>query len=259
MKCVLFNVLNIETKGMEILKKIILVAFFLSALTGCKSYLFNKGLEKMGVFDSKIHLTEIKNEAKEVIFFPMKHIANEEFYNDTKYKIDSLKKLGYYFFYESINVLIDDTITLRKFRKLKGMPISKPSLGYMYLIDSVYKFKLKKKIIDQPSYIKLGVDSLCGKRVDLDLKDITDAYESDYGEIKLESCDYKTPFYEKSTCNDKKVDNKIINSLILTLRNKKIVNEVLQHKSKKIAIIYGAEHFVEIKAALLSNGFRLSN
>ena len=259
MKCVLFNVLNIETKGMEILKKIIIVTFFLLALTGCKSYLFNKGLEKTGVYNKSIKLTKLQSNSKEVVFFPMRHIGVEEFYNDTEKKIDSLKKIDYYFFLETVNVSLYDTITLRKFRKLKGMPISKPSLGYMYLIDSVYKFKLKKKIIDQPSYIKLGVDSLCGKRVDLDLKDITDAYESDYGEIKLESCDYKTPFYEKSTCNDKKVDNKIINSLILTLRNKKIVNEVLQHKSKKIAIIYGAEHFVEIKAALLSNGFRLSN
>jgi hypothetical protein len=259
LKCVLFNVLNIETKGMEILKKIILVAFFLSALTGCKSYLFNKGLEKMGVFDSKIHLTEIKNEAKEVIFFPMKHIANEEFYNDTKYKIDSLKKLGYYFFYESINVLIDDTITLRKFRKLKGMPISKPSLGYMYLIDSVYKFKLKKKIIDQPKYNTLGIDSFSGKRVDLNLRDIITAYESRYGEIKLEPCDFETSVYKKSACNDKKIDNKVIYNLLLTLRNQKIVNEILLHKGIKIALVYGEEHFIEIKAALLSNGFTLSN
>jgi hypothetical protein len=46
---------------------------------------------------------------------------------------------------------------------------------------------------------------------------------------------------------------------LLTLRNQKIVNEIHLHKGAKIALIYGEEHFIEIKAALLSNGFRLSN
>ena len=230
-----------------------------TVLTGCKNYFFNRGLEKKGTFNTSIQLTKLESNSKEVIFFPMSHVATEEFYNDTKMKIDSLKKLDYYFFEETINVLIDDTTTLRKFRKIRGIPIPNKGLGYMYLIDSVYKFKLKKKIIDQPSYAKLGVDSLSGKRVDLDVIDIINAYESNYGEIKLQACDFETSCFEKSTCNDKKIDEEIIKSLILTLRNKKIVNEVLSDKRKKIAIIYGAEHFVEIKEALLSNGFRLSN
>ena len=242
---------------MKIEKKIIVLIFLLTALISCKSYFFNKGLDIMGAYKPKIHMLKVENNSKQVVFFQMKHIATEEFYNDVKSKIDSLNKLGYYFFYEGLNVSVDDTITLRKFRKFNGLPIPKPGLGYMYLIDSIYKFKLKKKLIDQPKYTKLGIDSFSSKRVDLNLKDIITAYESKYGEIKLEPCDFETSVYTKSTCNNKKTDQKIIDNLILTLRNEKIINEILQHKGKKIAMIYGEEHFIEIKEALLSNGFKL--
>ena len=240
-------------------EKIIGIAFLLLALTSCKSYLFNRKIEKFGAFNTSIQLTKLESNSKEVVFFPMSHIATEEFYNDTKNKIDSLKKLDYFFFYETLNVSRDDTTTLRKYRKINGFPIPKPGLRYMYLIDSIYKYKPKKKIIDQPSYAKLGVDTLSGKRVDFDLKDIIEAYESNYGVIKLEFCDYKTPYYEKSTCYDKKIDKKILKTFILSLRNQKIISEVSLFKRKKIAIIYGAEHFVEIKETLLNNGFKLSN
>jgi hypothetical protein len=241
------------------MKKIIMVFVLSTFLTGCKNYFFNKGLEKTGVYNKSIKLTKLQSNSKEVVFFPMRHIGVEEFYNDTEKKIDSLKKIDYYFFLETVNVSLYDTVTLRKFRKIRGIPIPNKGLGYMYLIDSVYKFKLKKKLIDQPKYNAFGIDSFSGKRVDLDLKDIITAYESKYGEIILEACDFETSVYNKSTCNDKKIDKRIIDNLLLTLRNQKIVNEIHLHKGAKIALIYGEEHFIEIKAALLSNGFRLSN
>jgi hypothetical protein len=244
---------------MESFKKITALLFLLIVQTSCKSYYFNRGLEKVGAFKTSIKLIKLKSNSKEVVFFPMRHIATEEFYNDVKSKIDSLNKLGYYFFYESLNVSVNDTITLRKYRKVNGLSIPKPGLGYMYMIDSVYKFKLKKKMIDQPKYKELGIDSFSGKRVDLNLKDIIKAYESEHGEIKLESCDYQTSVYEKSICHDKKIDQKTIDNLILTLRNQKIVDEIYLQKRKKIAMIYGEEHFIQIKGCLLSNGFKLSN
>lgn len=244
---------------MEFFKKISVSLFLLTVLSGCKNYYFNKGLEKAGTFNTSIELIKLKSNSKEVVFFPMRHFATEEFYNDVKSKIDSLNKLGYYFFYESINVAVDDTITIRKYRKFNGLPIPKPGLGYMYLIDTVYKFKLKKKVIDQPKYTALGIDSFTGKRVDINLKDIISAYESKYGEIKLEACDFETSVYKKSTCKDKKVDRKIIDNLLLTLRNQEIVSEILINKRAKIAMVYGEEHFIEIKEALLSNGFNPAN
>lgn len=239
--------------------KIILIVLLSLALISCKSYLFNKGLEKNEAYNPRIQLTKVENNTKEVVFLPMKHFAAKEFYNDVKSKIDSLKKIGFYFFYESVNASVEDETTLRKLRKINGMPISKPGLGYMYLIDSVYKFKLKRELIDQPKYKELGVDSLLGKRVDLSLKEIITVYESKYGEIKLEACDFESPVYEKTTCSNNKPERKIIDDLLLTQRNQKIVNEVLSHKQLKIAMIYGEEHFKEIKEALLSKGFELSN
>lgn len=240
------------------MKKIIFVLLLSTVVISCKSYFFNGKLEKMGAFNSHIHLTKLVNNSKDVVFFPMIHLATEEFYNDTKKKIDSLKKLDYYFFYENLKVSPGDTTTLRKFRKITGAPIPKLGLGYMYLVDSVYKYKPKKKIIGQPTYAKLGIDSISGKRVDLDLKDIITAYESNYGEIKLELCDFKSSYYEKSTCYDKVISENILKSLKLTLRNQKIVNEVLVNKRKKIALIYGVKHFIEIKKTLLDSGFKYS-
>lgn len=238
-------------------KKIIALVLF-TIFTSCQSYFFNKGLEQMGAFNSTIKLTELDKNAKKIVFIPMKHFATEAFYEDTKVKIDSLRKLGCYFFYESLNVSVDDKTTMRKFRKLTGLPIAKPGYGYMYLIDSLYDFKIKKKIIDQPRYAQLGIDSTCSKRVDLNLIDIINMYESSYGEIILEDCDFKTSIYKKSTCKDKKIEQSILDHLILNSRNAILIKELLNHESDRIAIIYGEEHFIEIKQVLLDNGFKIS-
>ena len=45
----------------------------------------------MGAFNTNIQLTKLESNSKEVVFIPMKHVGTEEFYNDTKKKIDSLK------------------------------------------------------------------------------------------------------------------------------------------------------------------------
>ena len=236
-----------------------IIAFVLFAiLTSCKSYFFNKGLEKMGAFNSSIKLTELGKNSKKIVFIPMKHFATESFYDDTKVKIDSLKKLGYYFFYEGLNVSVDDKLTLRKFRKLSGLPITKPGSGYMYLIDSLCNFKIKRKLIDQPQYAQLGIDSFCSKRVDLELKDIITGYESRYSEIILEECDFKTSVYKKSPCKYKEIDQSILDYLILNSRNEMLIKEVLNGNNDRIAIIYGEEHFIEIKKVLLEHGFKLA-
>jgi len=73
----------------------------------------------------------------------------------------------------------------------------------MSIIDSVLKVKLKKKLISQPTYKELGIDSLKGINVDISLKELIFEFEKRNGEIKLNDCDFKTSLYQKTICNDK--------------------------------------------------------
>ncbi|OUS13886.1 hypothetical protein A9Q93_08870 [Nonlabens dokdonensis] len=79
------------------MKKIILISIILS-LTSCTSLFLDKALEKIGVFEDKVEIQQIKHKNKEILFIGMHHIGREEFYNDVGYKVDSLqKKITSYF------------------------------------------------------------------------------------------------------------------------------------------------------------------
>lgn len=221
----------------------------------CKSNHINKGLEKIGAFNKKAPIVKLSSETKNIVFIPMVHIAIEEFYIDVKKKIDSLSNLGYYFYCEEVITKDCDSITLRKYKKLQGFPFSKTG-RYKQIMDSIYKLKYSEKIVDQPSYKKLGVDSIVGRNVDVSLKDMVSFYESKHGEIKLTDCDYKTSLFEKTICKDKLVDKKIKDEVIVDFRNTNIVNTILKEKRSKIAIIYGSDHFKGIREELLKQGFK---
>lgn len=238
------------------MKKTILLISIIILLVSCKSAKFNFGLTQMGFYIDTINVTTLTKNQNEVVFIPMKHFGTELFYKNVKDKIDSLKRIGYYFYYEKITFSLNDTITLMKYKKFQGMPISKDNGKYMHLIDSLYKIKLKKKLIDQPSYKDLGIEFVNGRNVDVTLKEIIDFYENKYGVLKLEPCDYQTSIYEKSSCKHKTIDEKIKDDAMLTFRNKHVIDELLKEKQTKIAIIYGANHFIGIKEDLLKIGYK---
>jgi len=238
------------------MKKSIFLITIIISLISCKSAEFDSGLKHKGYYDDKINIAKLIKGKNEVVFIPMHHFGTELFYKDVKSKIDSLKKIGFYFYYEKVNFNLSDTTTLMKYKKIHGFPISKDNGGYMYLIDSIYKFKLKKKLINQPSYVELGVESTNGKNVDVTLKEMINFYENKYGIIKLELCDYRTSIYEKSICKDKIIDEKNKDDAILNFRNKHILEELKNDYHPKIAIIYGAGHFIGIKEELLKLGYK---
>lgn len=231
--------------------------FFLALVLSicCKSNYLDNDLEKIGAFNKKVQIIKLSSQAKNVVFIPMVHLAVEEFYIDVKKKIDSLGHLGYYFYYEEIVTKDCDSTILRKFKKLQGFPFSKTG-RYKQIMDSIYKLKYSEKIVDQPTYIKLGVDSINGRNVDVSLKDMVSFYESKHGQIRLMDCDYKTSLFEKTVCKDKPIDKKIKDEMIVDFRNANIVNAILKEKLSKIAIIYGAEHFKGIREELLKHGFK---
>ncbi len=237
------------------MKKKILFFIILASLTSCKSTLFNLALEKIGIYDDSIKLSKISMDKKDIIFFPMHHVGTESFYSDVKNKIDSLKEKNFYFFFELVKVTEDDTI-LRKFRKIRGLAYNQN--GYTDNIDSLFKkkFKSKKDIVSQPTYKKLGLDSINSKNTDVSIEEIISFYESKYGEIQLEDCDYKTSLFQESICNDKKMSKEIREEIMIDFRNQNIVKELKHIKKNKIAIIYGKNHIVGLKEVLLKQGFK---
>ena len=76
-----------------------------------------------------------------------------------------------------------------------------------------------------------------------------------YSKIILDSCDYKTNLKEKYSCTmldetSKKIFNK---EIILKKRNENLVIKIRQNKNDKLLIIYGENHFEEVKKILENN------
>ena len=188
----------------------------------------------------------------------MHHLGTAPFYDDVKTKIDSLKKMGYFFYTEEVKGNKKDSITVRKSIKLTGIPFSRNNAGYKHFFDSIYngKVKFKKEIFDQPSPNKFGLDESNSKTVDVTLKEMIDYYESKYGEIKLEPCDFEKSFYEKPNCKNKQIEKKVRDDVYINFRNKNIIKTFLNDNHKKVGIIYGAEHIKGIREELLKQGFK---
>ena len=212
-------------------------------------------MQKFGVYDDEVMLKKYDSNEKEIVFIPMHHIGTENFYNDVELKIDSLKKMQFHFYIEGVAAKVIDDSILRKFRKLTRNPIAKE--GYKKNLDSIFgaKLKLRKKIVDQPSFNELGIDSIYGENVDLSLDLLIENYENDYGAVILENCDFETSVYEKSTCYDKKISAENSENLMLNYRNDNILRRIDQEKKKKIAIIYGKGHLKGIARGLLDRGY----
>lgn len=236
----------------------ILTYLTLFSLLSCTSFKVNLAFKIKGVYDDDVKLSKVTNEEKEVIFIPMHHLGTKLFYDDVKTKIDSLKKIGYFFYTEEVKGNKKDSITVRKSIKLTGIPFSRNNAGYKHFFDSIYKGKVKykKEIFDQPSPSKFGLDESNSKTVDVTLKEMIDYYESKYGEIKLEPCDFEKSFYEKPSCKHKPAGEKVRDDVYLDFRNRNVIKTLFNDDHKKVAIIYGAEHFRGIREELLKKGFK---
>lgn len=240
------------------MKKIVSLILLLVLTTNCMSYKVNLAFNLIGIYDDEVKTTKLINDNKEVIFIPMHHIGTKSFYSDVAKKVDSLENLGFYFYTEWVKRSKNDTITFLKMRKLTGVPFSINKSGYMVLFDSMFagKIKYKKELIDQPKYEAMGVDSLVGRNVDVALHEMIQYYETKYGELKLEKCDYETAINKKSNCKGKSIKLEHRNDAILNFRNNHIIKELQKDTHQKIAIIYGARHFIGIKEELLKLGYK---
>jgi len=224
------------------------------ALTSCASIFNKRIIKKLGVENEKTELNFIDSKEKEIIFIPIHHVGRKEYYNDVANKIDSLQKLNYAVFYEGV---IDDkekdSITrkksLLKLRKIMGF-FPQGQKGYLDTTTNVIadkiKYKGKYKLINQPNYTQLKVDSLSSTRADVGLTELITDFEANYGQIKLDNCDYKTDFTEKDyKCGKAKKSSrkKFNNEYVEDYRNKYLAKKLFKSEKNKILVIYGDAHF----------------
>lgn len=238
------------------MKKVLCLILFVT-ITSCANYVVDSAFKQMGIYEDYAKVDKLVNDKKEVVFIPMHHFGTKSFYNDVNKKVDSLENLGFQFYTEGTNTYMNDTITLLKLRKLTEVPFSKNQINHLEAFNVYYngKIKYKKELVVQPSYKILGIDSLKGRNVDVTSKDMIHYYESKYGELILEDCDYKTPLNEKPTCKSA-VSKKQVDDAILHFRNAYVIEEVQKDTHQKIAIIYGAKHFIGIREELLKLGYK---
>ncbi len=190
---------------------------------------------------------------RKIVVFPMVHVAKEVYYEGVKTVIDSLRKEGYVFFYEGLDMKqgLDsvEMITYRKkLRKFLGF-----NLGFHENNASLPSFYYSGKYQIQ-DYRKMGITKK-DLRVDLSLKAVVDSFESRYFDIKLNECDLNTGLNAKYKC--KSEYKKYRGVITQTFRNQYICRKILDSKHKKLAVIYGKAHWWYIYPSLRDNGYQL--
>lgn len=229
----------------------LLALFIFSTLTSCSLIFLSVGLKRNGVFDTKSKLKTLKHKEQNILFLGMHHIGRKEFYNDVAKKVDSLQKLGYVVFYEKVaNTKKTDTLialkNAMKLRKLMGIPSGKYLDTTTNIISGRIKYRGKYKLINQPRYRDLKVDSLTAIWGDVSMNELITEFEKEHSEIKLDSCDYKFSLKDKNyKCKkmDKNKRRSFRMKYVSDYREKHLINKIIESKKKKVLVIYGKAHY----------------
>lgn len=238
---------------------LLLMSFMM--FTSCKNLVLNTAFQAMGVYDDVAKMHVANSTTATIVLLPTRHLGTPQYYNNLHHKIDSLTALNYFFYTEKVKTNVSQDTLLRKFRKFTGIPVA--SSGYKRILDSItgkkMKLKLKKEIMDQPSYVDLGVPDAQSENVDATLEELMNYYETKYGEIELAPCDFETPITEETTCRKFKVSKDVLNDVIEDFRNTIVLQRIDIETQDKIAIIYGDAHTAGLLEGIKARGFKVEN
>ncbi len=185
---------------------------------------------------------------KSIIFTPLTHFGQNEYYNSLKDSLIHWKENGYTIFYEQIisdpKAMNLDSISVdglrRKWRKIVG--------GEQMTREGYSEFsEVFKNGVAQPEYVDLGIDS-ADFNADITLADLVNKFEEYYGEVKIDSCDYATHLDSTYTCS-KKLKGKLI-PVIIDYRNEELVKKIVNSDLKEIVVLYGGLHLKGMKKLL---------
>ena len=213
-------------------------------VSGCK---LTKGVNSM--LTKKVKPKYFTYEDKTIIFTPLVHFGQKEFYDNLSTALVDWKKDGYTIFYEQIgsgqSYLGVDSISYdklqREFRRINGGNAT--AEDYAEDLQDVFK-----KGVPQPAYTDLGIDST-DLNVDVSLVDLINKFKELYGEIKLDSCDYTTRLDSSYNCY-KGLKMKKLEPVYVDYRNTVVVEKIIQSDFNKILVLYGAAHIKGMKKLL---------
>lgn len=247
------------------------ILLILILFTSCATIFNKRIINKMGVESGKSELRFIDGKEQEILFIPMHHVGRIDYYNDVAHKIDSLQELNYFVFYEGvIDDNENDSLTIKKsllkLRKIMGF-FPQGQKGYLDTTTNIIAGKLKykgdHKLINQPNYKELKVDSLNAVRADVNLTELMNDFEKKYGEIKLDSCDYYTSFKDKvykCTKSKRSLRKKFKQEYVMEFRNASLAKKIIESNKNKILVVYGEAHFTGLwyQLYLLDNNYSVS-
>src|SRR5690554_4316790 len=187
------------------MKNLLLPIILCLSLVSCKSFFVEKTLDKLGVLDEKSKPEILYSNNKKVVLIGMHHIGKQNFYDDVKFKVDSLRNLDFHFLYEGITYDSDFPEEQRhtysmKIRKIIGFSKRENFDTITNKIAGKIKVDKKHNLINQPKYLKLGIDLSVDEKADLPPNILIDKFEEKFGEIELDDCDYRTPLTEDYNC-----------------------------------------------------------
>jgi hypothetical protein len=231
--------------------------FLIITITACSTLQTVKKMKS-----KRATVSEWKAEDKTVLFIPMIHIANPDFYNSVRKIIESKKAEGFIVYYEGTKMkAVDDTI--------KKQLLDKPYVKYYHgpqHIDSICQVVYRKKInkfigfipdstsrqlyipkkgffsgmVVQPTPKVLGTDHN-DRNVDVGDNEMVDTYEKWFGEIMLEEADFTImpgSSYPKSLRLPK--DN--VKSILINYRDEYLAQRIQASTDKKILVLFGMAH-----------------
>jgi hypothetical protein len=222
--------------------KLLTPALLLMLCTSC----LNLSLHAIGAYKTKAEPAAYTNNKKTIVFIPMRHIGLKEFYNDVHRLTDSLHNQGYIVFYESVKLRDSFTdeqkkIMNLKLRKMLGVHVD--TIGYLDTVNNRLmgrRFRNRKGLINQPHYRLMGADMTKDRVEDVPVNELIAEYESRYGEIMLNPCDYNLRPDEKYECG--KEPNDKVNAIIKGYREESLAKAIMEEKNDKIAVVFGALH-----------------
>lgn len=184
-------------------------------------------------------IMEMTNGTKNVAFIGVMHLNKPQYFARVKHDIDSLRNAGFTIMYEGVSIDTKDSVAedliRRKFRRVTGFHLSK------YLdTTNVFADTFKVDGVVEQSPLNTGIrfdEDICA---DYSMDSLVIKYEQARGPIILSKCDYQTRLGDKYKCA--KVDRQNILFMIETLRDTKLVNEIVRHPNNKIAVLFGAGH-----------------
>lgn len=211
-------------------------------LSGCQ---FIRGVQ--AIKSKKVKPEHIDCQSKSIIFTPLVHFGQKEFYRSLKDSIVDWKRDGYTIFYEHVTSgqaeLGLDSIAYdrlrRKFRKIDGGNAGTPA-DYETELQGIFK-----NGIAQPEYADLGMDST-DIHADVTLLELVNKIEEYFGSTPLDSCDYATPLDSNYTCS-KGLKMRDLEPFYLDYRNSVIVKKILTSELDKIVVLFGAAHRKGVK------------